>query len=66
MTTPHPQVVRLARELCDSRYGAGHYDKPRTHRRYWCRKALAVIERGNAIAVADAFFGIFGMRRTEQ
>lgn len=63
MTLPHAQLEALARRLCDSRYGSGHYDKPRTHRGYWCRKAAAEIQRNRAIATADALFAIFGMRR---
>lgn len=39
----HANIERLARELCDSRYGSGHYDKPSTHRGYWCRKAAQIL-----------------------
>lgn len=63
MSTPHEQIEALARQLCGSRYGEGHYDKPRTHRRYWRRKAVALIERERNIATSDAFMAIFGMRR---
>ena len=38
MTTFH-QLESLAREICDSRNGAGHYDAKGTKRAHWRAKA---------------------------
>lgn len=37
--TDFQTLESLAREICDSRNGAGHYDKPGTHRAHWRAKA---------------------------
>lgn len=36
----HAKLERLARELCDSRNGAGHYDAKWTKRAHWRKRAL--------------------------
>jgi len=69
MTTPqsvaisHADLERLAREMCDSRNGAGHFDAKGTKRNHWRALACAEIERRRSISLADAFMGIFGLRR---
>ena len=46
MTTPksvtinHTELERLAREMCDSRNGAGHYDAKGAKRAHWRKRAL--------------------------
>lgn len=59
----HDELERLARELCDSRNGAGHYEAKGTKRNHWRALAAAEIERRRCISLADAFMGIFGLRR---
>lgn len=59
MNINHEALESLAREICDSRNGVGHYDKPRTHRNHWRRLADAEIARarGNTLEVLmSAFF----------
>ncbi|TPG50170.1 hypothetical protein EAH75_01345 [Rhodanobacter glycinis] len=48
MNINHEALERLAREICDSRNGAGHYDKSGTHRNHWRVKASEMM----ALAVA--------------
>ncbi|THD06138.1 hypothetical protein [Rhodanobacter lindaniclasticus] len=36
----HAELERLAREMCDSRNGAGHYDAKGTKRAHWRKRAL--------------------------
>jgi hypothetical protein len=36
----HEKLERLAREMCDSRMGAGHWDKRGTKRNYWRKRVL--------------------------
>lgn len=59
----HAELERLARELCDTRNGAGHFDAKGTKRAHWRALAAAEIERHRCISLADAFMGIFGYRR---
>ena len=59
----HDKLEALAREMCDSRNGAGHFDAKGTHRNHWRALACAEIERRRSISLADAFMGIFGLRR---
>ena len=47
MTNFH-QLESLAREICDSRNGAGHYDAKGTKRQHWRVKAAEMM------AIADA------------
>jgi len=63
--TNFAQLESLAREICDSRNGAGHYDQSGTHRNHWRALARAEIECGLAISTADALMAVFGFRRTE-
>lgn len=39
----------LAREICDSRNGAGHYDKSGTHRNHWRSKASEMLALAEAM-----------------
>ena len=39
----------LAREICDSRNGAGHYDAKGTKRAWWRKKAEWMIRRADAV-----------------
>jgi len=43
----HAELERLAREICDSRNGAGHYDAPRTKRNHWRKRALPLAALAN-------------------
>jgi len=43
------QLESLARQICDSRNGAGHYDKPGTHRNHWRAKAAEMIALAEAM-----------------
>lgn len=36
----HAYLERLARDMCDSRNGAGHYDAKGTKRNHWRKRAL--------------------------
>ena len=63
MTITHTTLERVAREICDARNGAGHYDAPRTKRAHWRALARAEIERSHGVGLADAFMAIFGYRR---
>lgn len=44
MNIDHAELERLAREICDSINGAGHYDAPRTHRNHWRKRALPMAQ----------------------
>lgn len=46
MNIDHAKLESLAREICDSRNGAGHYDAKGTKRAVWRRQAAELI--GNA------------------
>lgn len=63
ITIDHAELERVARELCDSRNGAGHYEAKGTKRAHWRALAAAEIEHHRCISLADAFMGIFGLRR---
>jgi len=63
MTTTDTTLERVAREICDGRNGAGHYDAKGTKRAHWMALARAEIERAHGIGLADAFMAIFGFRR---
>lgn len=43
----HAELERLARELCDSRNGAGHFDAKGTHRNHWRKRALPLAALAN-------------------
>jgi hypothetical protein len=59
----HAELERLAREMCDARNGTGHFEAKGTKRNHWRALACAEIERRRSISLADAFMGIFGLRR---
>ena len=63
MTITHTTLERVAREICDARCGAGHYDAKGTKRNHWRALARAEIEWSRGIGLADAFMAIFGYRR---
>ena len=48
MTITHTTLERVAREICDARNGAGHYDAKGTKRAHWMAKAAEMA------ALADA------------
>lgn len=48
MTLPHAQLEALARQLCETRRGAGAYDRKGCKRAHWRNLAL---EFGDAFAV---------------
>lgn len=39
-TIDHAELERIAREICDSRNGPGHYDAKGTKRNHWRKRAL--------------------------
>lgn len=41
----------LAREICDDKYGAGHYDESGTHRNHWRAKAAEIMALADAMPV---------------
>ena len=43
MNINHEALERLAREICDSRNGAGHYDAKGTKRQHWRVKAAEMM-----------------------
>jgi len=49
MNLDHETLESLAREICDSRYGAGHYDKSGTHRNHWRCKAAEMMALAEAM-----------------
>lgn len=40
MNIDHAKLERLAIELCESRMGKGHWDKPGTRKTHWRKRAL--------------------------
>ncbi|MFD0738265.1 hypothetical protein ACFQZQ_03040 [Lysobacter koreensis] len=42
--TDHDTTERIARQMCDERNGAGHFDKPRTKRNHWRKRARRLLE----------------------
>lgn len=47
ITIDHAELERLAREICDSRNGPGHFDAPRTHKNHWRKRALPLAALAN-------------------
>ena len=66
MTIPHDKLEALAREICDARNGAGHYDAKGTKRSHWRKLAYADMERAHGLNTLDALMGIFGMKRVTE
>lgn len=65
--TDFQTLESLAREICDPRNGAGHYDAKGTKRAYWRRRAIAVQQqRRRGLGALDALMAIFGMRRVKE
>ena len=64
MNINHEALETLAREICDSRNGVGHYDKAGTHKNHW--RSLACVELGQTrgLNTLDALMAVFGMKRT--
>jgi hypothetical protein len=44
MNINHETLERLAREICDSRNGVGHYDAKGTKRNHWRKRALPLAQ----------------------
>lgn len=63
MNIDHDKLESPARQICDSRRGAGHYDMPRTHRQHWRDLAAAQIGQKHGLSILDALMGIFGFKR---
>lgn len=49
MNIDHAKLERLAREICDSRNGAGHYDAKGTKRAHWRVKAAGMMALAEAM-----------------
>lgn len=49
MNIDHARLEKLAREICDSRNGGGHYDKAGTHKRHWRVKAAEMMALAEAM-----------------
>jgi hypothetical protein len=68
------EIERLARAICDTKNGPGHYAKPGTHRAHWRglaieqlrhrqaneRLAYRQLKRAPRITMAEAFMAVFG------
>lgn len=66
MNIDHARLEKLAREICDTRNGAGHYDAKGAKRAHWRELAQADIDRARGLSTLDALVGIFGMRRVKE
>jgi hypothetical protein len=66
MTITHANLELVAREICDSRNGAGHYDAKGTKRSHWRKLAYADMERAHGLNTLDALMGIFGFKRVTE
>lgn len=40
----HDKLEALARQMCDARNGAGHFDAKWTHRNHWRKRAVPLAE----------------------
>lgn len=49
MNPDHAKLESLAREICDSRNGVGHYDKAGTHKSHWRVKAAKMMGDAGSI-----------------
>lgn len=49
MNINHEVLERLAREICDTRNGAGHYDAKGTKRQHWRIKAAEMMALAEAM-----------------
>jgi hypothetical protein len=71
MNINHDDLERLAREICDSRNGVGHYDAKGTKRAIWrdhARRKMeaAEVNRSRGIGTLDALMAIFCMKRVSK
>jgi len=61
-------VERMAAQLCESRWGEGHWDKPGIKRSYWRRQARVLLAEQQAAkqstydAIKDSLANIMGGR----
>ena len=62
----HTMLEHVARNLCESKRGAGAWNKPKCHRNHWRKLAAVEITRARGLATADAFFGRFGFKRVQE
>ena len=65
MNIDHAKLESLAREICDSRNGAGHYDAKGTKRQHWRTLALVEMNRAHGLNALDALMAVFGMKRVK-
>ena len=63
MSADYQTIERLAMRLCME--AGSHWHHAGCKRNHWRRKAAREIDRARSIASADAFFGVFGMRRVK-
>jgi hypothetical protein len=61
MNIDHAKLESLAREICDSRNGAGHYDKSGTHRSHWRELALVEITQADPLGFVESALVLFGV-----
>jgi hypothetical protein len=61
MNINHEALERLAREICDTRNGAGHYDKSGTHRNHWRELALVEMTQADPLGFVESAFVLFGV-----
>ena len=52
----------LAREICDSRNGAGHYDKAGTHKNHWRELALVEMTQADPLGFVESALVLFGVK----
>ena len=62
MTLPHAQLEALARLLCETRRGAGAYDRKGCKRAHWRKLALAFSNAVTAHPIKRALYRACGWR----
>lgn len=60
MNIDHDKLESLAREICDSRNGEGHYDQSGTHRNHWRAKASEMMALAEAMPVYKTLARVVG------
>lgn len=43
MSHDHDTIERIARQMCEERNGAGHFDAPRTQKNHWRKRAKRLL-----------------------
>ena len=64
MNPSHTQLESLAREICDSRNGAGHYDAKGTKRSHWRELALLEMTQADPLGFVESALVLFWTRET--